>query len=484
MDLIGGPFSVIESDPADKKKGVFTSLTRRLGVKNLSVVEVIDIEPWATDHLQPHGLVFCFHWRKDVHTTAEFENPEQVWFANQVSDDACATHAILNVLLNCPTVNLGPNLQQFRDETKEMSPIMKGLAVTNSTYIRNAHNYLARQTDLRGSLNVIATATLDAQKAKVKEQQNVKKKQLPSLNKSHTPTKTKSKNKPVPVESADSTEEEEEAYHFIGYVPAFGKVWELDGLKPGPLEVGELPSSDNTSEWMDVVRPAIRMKMAKYGGGADAGNIRFSLLAFVDGSYEKANDEWEYWRRERRSIERRLDEIDADWKTKASDMVVVNQELLKASEHAFTLPDAPGHMILRAGSQRLLRDIEILSSSPDTLLKPWEHAVRQAVHMKNSVQDEIQKAADDWTDHIKRTHDYEPFCVEYIRCLHRDGFLEALLDISKHSTRPQTVVKTKKPKMTFTYEVDQEGLNDLDDDDDDSDDDNDKEWKPPSRRFV
>ncbi|KAJ4481474.1 hypothetical protein C8J55DRAFT_560036 [Lentinula edodes] len=455
MDLIGGPFSVIESDP-----GVFTSLTRKLGVKNLSVVEVFDIEPWATDHLQPHGLVFCFHWRKDVHRPAEFENPEQVWFANQLSDDACATHAILNVLLNCPTVDLGHTLQRFRDETKEMSPVMKGLAVTNSTHIRNAHNSLARQADLRGSLNSIATTTLDVQKAMVKELQSKKK---------HTATSSKSKpskSKSKPVDSSENTEEE--VYHFIGYVPAFGKVWELDGLKPGPLEVGELASEGNTTDWMDVVRPAIRMKMAKYGGGADAGNIRFSLLAFVDGSYEKANDEWEYWRRERRSIERRLDETDYGWKSKASSTL---------SEHAFTLPDAPGRMFLQAGSRRLLRDAEILSSPPDMLLEQWENTVQQAVKAKTNLEDEFQKAATDWSDFLKRTHDYELFCVEYIRCLHRDGFLEALLDIAKDTTPPQTVGKAKKPKMSLPDEnFDQEGLNDLSDNNNNNDDDD--AWKP------
>jgi len=35
--------------------------------------------------------------------------------------------------------------------------------------------------------------------------------------------------------------DQNEACHFIGYVHAYGKVWELDGLKSGQLEVGELP---------------------------------------------------------------------------------------------------------------------------------------------------------------------------------------------------------------------------------------------------
>jgi ubiquitin carboxyl-terminal hydrolase L5 len=117
--------------------------------------------------------------------------------------------------------------------------------------------------------------------------------------------------------------DEEETYHFIGYVPAYGKVWELDSLKSGPLEVGELDyrtvqSVDGKppSSWMDVARPALRMKMQKYGGGSsESGNIRFCLLALVEGVYEKASDEWEYWKRERRALERNLE---AGWEEKVN----------------------------------------------------------------------------------------------------------------------------------------------------------------------
>lgn len=85
-----------------------------------------DIEPWAVDHLNPYGLIFCFMWHKDSHRPADFEDPaaERVWFANQLSDDACATQAILNVLLNCPDIDIGEELQNFKEETKSMSPVV------------------------------------------------------------------------------------------------------------------------------------------------------------------------------------------------------------------------------------------------------------------------------------------------------------------------------------------------------------------------
>ncbi|SJL06683.1 uncharacterized protein ARMOST_10025 [Armillaria ostoyae] len=145
-------------------------------------------------------------------------------------------------------------------------------------------------SDIRGADNALATAIRGAaKKEKTKRGSN-------------PPPNKRAKTKKPPPEEGD-----EETYHFTSYVPAYGKVWELDGLKSGPLEVGDVTA---TTEWMDVVRPALRMKMRKYGGGGDDGehDIRFSLLAIVDDAYEKASDEWEYWKSERRQLERRLDE--------------------------------------------------------------------------------------------------------------------------------------------------------------------------------
>lgn len=114
----------------------------------------------------------------------------------------------------------------------------------------------------------------------------------------------------------------EEAYHFIGYVPALGKVWELDGLKPSPIEVGEISSphaQGPTSNWMDVVRPALRMKMRKYGGAAEGSNIRFCLLALVRDRYESACDQLELLKRRRTALERRLNkDMHHTWEAQAS----------------------------------------------------------------------------------------------------------------------------------------------------------------------
>ena len=116
--------------------GVFTTLIRKLGVRGLEVTELYSVEPFATDHLNPYGLVFCYLCDEDIKARDEFgaddeelDDPDarDVWFANQLSDDACASQAILNVLLNCRGVDLGPALREFAADTERMSPVVSGL---------------------------------------------------------------------------------------------------------------------------------------------------------------------------------------------------------------------------------------------------------------------------------------------------------------------------------------------------------------------
>ncbi|KAF7985472.1 hypothetical protein HWV62_5239 [Athelia sp. TMB] len=399
-----------KSDP-----GVFTTLARRMGMKNLEVVEVYDIESWAIDHLQPRGLFFCFLWRKDYHKAKDFKDRTagRVWFANQVIDDACASQAIINVALNCTGVDIGDSLREFKADTLVMSPVMKGLSISNFPLVREAHNSLARPADLRGSKNHVANVTMD-----------------------EVDPKKKKRKQPQIVEKTD-----EETYHFVGYVPAFGKVWELvcvvpaprfkmltaslqDGLKSGPLEVGELT---HESQWMDVVRPVIKQKMRKYGGsGEDASDIRFNLLALVDDRYQISSDKLELLKREKAALERRLDEAYPEgWADK------VDPAVLAAATESFATSVQPaenGRVYAKDfGEIKVKRAVEICDLSVRGLIPAWEACVRNAMSAKVEVEDEISKATLQETEHAKRTFDYEPFFDEFIKTLHAEGLLNPLL---------------------------------------------------------
>lgn len=160
-----------------------------------------------------------------------------------------------------------------------------------------------------GSLSAVAESTRDAAKAAAKPAKKRKRTDWSETTRKSSSAKNKK----------NTSEDEVETFHFIGYVPAFGKVWELDGLKSGPLEVGELPSAGSTAGWEDVVRPALRLKMEKYGA-AEGGSIQFNLLALVEDRYQSKSDELELMKRRRRALERRLrEEYGANWQAMVTD---------------------------------------------------------------------------------------------------------------------------------------------------------------------
>ncbi|XP_045774913.1 ubiquitin carboxyl-terminal hydrolase isozyme L5 [Maniola jurtina] len=220
-----GDWCLIESDP-----GVFTELIKKFGAKGVQVEEMWTIDEGIFENLRPvHGLIFLFKYVQHE----EASNPvvtddrlKTIYFAKQVINNACATQAVISLLLNCthPDVWLGPELTRLKEFSMSFDPKMRGLTLSNSQTIRSAHNSVAQ-------------ATLYEFEPKV-------------------------------------ATKEEDAYHFVGYIPIQGRLYELDGLKDGPIDHGPIaPEQD----WLDVVRPIILKRINTYLND----EIHFNLMALV-----------------------------------------------------------------------------------------------------------------------------------------------------------------------------------------------------------
>lgn len=96
-------------------------------------------------------MIFLFKWVQDdepAGSVVKDDRLEEIFFAKQVINNACATQAILSLLLNCkhPDLKLGSTLTDFSEFCRSFDPYTKGLTLSNASQIRTVHNSFARQT--------------------------------------------------------------------------------------------------------------------------------------------------------------------------------------------------------------------------------------------------------------------------------------------------------------------------------------------------
>lgn len=230
----GSDWCTIESDP-----GVFTALCEEIGVKGVQFEELYTLDESAFVNMEVnkiYGLIFLFKWESetDARPTVDAQDAG-LFFAKQVIHNACATQAILSVLMNNTGkeeqgLEIGETLKALKEFTKEFPPEAKGLAIGNSDPIKRAHNSFRHQS----SFEIVH----------------------------------------------DKNGKSEDAFHFIGYIVHNNKVYELDGLKEGPALIGEVPSG---VAWVEPAREEIQRRIETYSKKAAEGGseLRFNAMAIT-----------------------------------------------------------------------------------------------------------------------------------------------------------------------------------------------------------
>ncbi|CAB4025562.1 Ubiquitin carboxyl-terminal hydrolase BAP1 [Paramuricea clavata] len=195
----------LESDP-----GVFLLLIEEFGVHGVQVDEIYDLSKPIKGHV--YGFVFLFKWNEERRSRRKGVTPldeafvesddivNNMFFAQQIIPNSCATHALLSVLLNCDELHPGETLSKLKEYTKGFDPETKGYAIGNIPEIAIAHNKYARPIH----------------------------RILPDSKPGNTL----------------STAKAGETFHFVSYIPINGRLFELDGLKPYPIDHGTGKPSD------------------------------------------------------------------------------------------------------------------------------------------------------------------------------------------------------------------------------------------------
>lgn len=229
----------IESDP-----GVFTELIEGLGVRGVQVEELFSLDDDSFASIQPaFGLMFLFKWTEET-TNKRAQSASvgpvhpELFYAKQVITNACGTQALLSILLNSVgEVEVGRDLELFRDFTQSFDADMKGYTLGESEFIREQHNAFARPEPF----------------------------QMDGSGDGAGPRRQR----------RNGDEDEDEAYHFIAYVPFQGGLYELDGLNRSGAVL--LEENVDAASWLQCVRPHIEARIARY----EAGEIHFNLMALI-----------------------------------------------------------------------------------------------------------------------------------------------------------------------------------------------------------
>ncbi|KAI1363524.1 ubiquitin carboxyl-terminal hydrolase [Xylaria arbuscula] len=238
----------LESEPV-----FFNTMLQNLGAEKLKVQEIFALDSQELAALpQPvYGLIFLYEYtNEDESNESRQECPDGLWFGNQTTTNACATVALINIIMNVHSVKFGTELEEFRVKTKHLPPPHRGYALDTCGFIRAIHNSVARRTELLNEdllldNNAESAAAIKGRKA---------------------PSKKRKKNS-----RSGRLAPEPDSFHYIAFVPVDGQVWELDGLETMPLCLGPCEGDD----WLAVASEAIQNRMGRQNDDF----LRYNLLA-------------------------------------------------------------------------------------------------------------------------------------------------------------------------------------------------------------
>lgn len=226
---------------------MFTELVEKLHVKNVQIDDVYSIDRDSLRAAGPlYGVIFLFKYGDvDRRHAAEGNRvlegqydeayqEKDIFFANQMIQNACATQALLNVLFNNDSIDLGKELGEFKSFVKDFDSELIGETISNSDLIRKVHNSFSPPVMIEVTQNERRSSGDDG------------------------------------------------LFHFIGYTRVGGYIYEFDGLKNFPIRHCECISEE---EFYEKLPNVLSARISKYGE-----ELRFSLLAITEDKLQRYQD--------------------------------------------------------------------------------------------------------------------------------------------------------------------------------------------------
>ncbi|KAH0543991.1 hypothetical protein FGG08_001758 [Glutinoglossum americanum] len=367
-------------------QALFSVMLREFGVKGVKVQEVftMDEEVLAGLNKPVHGLIFLFRWREDDPDKQEPSCPEEVWFANQTNSNACATIALLNIVNNIPSIDLGENLESFKQFSKDLTPALRGYSIGNFEFARQVHNSFARKMDMFNiDMALRNDATAKAQRGGYVGENNG-----------------------------------EAGFHFIALVPIGDHVWKLDGLERQPQRLGKIGKRD----WLDLATPIIQEMMMRYASDEE----QFVLLAVVQDPLKTLQPQLAENIAALDKVNERLNEITPGWReheaqNDADDNI---EDAIQGPDAAYGITaDMIGcALINRAVSTKLGSD------KAEKIMALRSELIQEQRMIRSEIRSEEQTQAEEAEKAASRRHDYGAAIHTWLKMLFRKGELKPLLE--------------------------------------------------------
>lgn len=266
-----------------------------------------------------------------------------------------------------------------------------------------------------------------------------------------------------------------EAFHFVSFVPINGHLFELDGLKPYPMDHG--PWGEN-EDWTDKFR---RIMADRLGISTGEQDIRFNLMAVVPDRRIAITHKLKMLKTNKEIVTAALNKIirDKEGAAKAENRQKIENAVIKIEDESqmsqssdpmsssSISSNAPLHMSPKENTsstaemkQNNFDDDAPQQNSDPSLLESSVFAPKDLLALLNNLESEIkiteQHLSDEndkrnmfKIDDCRRTHNYDEFICTFLSLLAHDGALGEL--VSQHLICNRKTQGNRMRSNTVTY---------------------------------